>query len=105
MAHEKFTGFMHAHEPIMLSVKTRKQAERLAIMLEMLDEHSENAPPIPCLIMLTPSRNGHSVVLCRACLQIARQQMLEITSVIADMLLIPSVEEEKAERTHGRKEK
>jgi hypothetical protein len=100
---EKFTGKMHTHDPVVLSVTNQKQAERLVAMLDMIDEHARQTPSTGLVIIGVSEDIGARVILCRGCLEEARQALLSAADTMRDLIAHPTVEEAERERTHGQK--
>jgi len=85
---EKFTGTMHKHDPVSLALKTRQQALRLTAMLDMLEDHVDRANHIGT-IMVALTERGARIVLCRGCLEVARQEMLDAAGIMEDLIKHP----------------
>jgi len=86
---EKFTGVQHKHDPVSLALKTRQQALRLTAMLDLLEEHTDRADCLG-LIMVALTERGARIVLCRGCLEAARQEMLDAAGIIEDLIKHPA---------------
>jgi hypothetical protein len=85
----KFTGKTHTHDPVSLALKTKKQALRLTAMLDMLEEHVDRANHIG-MIMVALTERGARIVLCRGCLEVARQEMLDAAGIMEDLIKHPA---------------